>query len=161
MDQVKILTSYVVVRLRGPIDTRKDIDYTMRLLHLHRKFNATIIPDNEVSLGMLQKAKDYIAWGPAKPNLVRELLLKRGRLVGGRSVTEDYLAQKTHLESEEEVFNSIASGALRLKDLEGLKPVFRLHPPRGGFKKSTKKSVSMGGETGFREDISSIVLKMI
>lgn len=155
------MTGFVVVRLRGPVDVSRDINYTMEFLHLHKRFHATIIPDEDSFRGMLKKTKDYVAWGPATPDLVRELIMKRGRLIGGKPVTEDYLIEKTRLKSAKEVFKSIASGKLRLKNIEGLKPVFRLHPPRGGFKRSTKKSASMGGETGYRDDVSSLILKML
>jgi len=140
---------------------RRDINYTLNLLHLPRKFHATIVPQNESFKGMIQKVKDYVIWGPADPDLVKKLLLARGRLRGDKPVSEEYLLEKTGLKSLDEVAEALSSGRLTLKEIDGLKPVFRLHPPRGGFKHSTKKSVGMGGELGFREDIASIVERML
>ena len=43
-----------------------------------------------------------------------------------------------------------------------LSPVFRLHPPRGGFKGSTKKPYSDGGELGYRGPaINELIRRMI
>jgi len=49
-----------------------------------------------------------------------------------------------------------------LKDLPGVKPVFRLHPPRKGFKGSIKKSYRAGGEAGYRgEAINDLIRRMV
>lgn len=155
------LGAYVVVRIRGTVNIRKEVDYTLKLLHLPRKFHATIIPDDDNYKGMLFKVKDYVTWGPVTPELVKEMLLKRGRIIGNKPVTEDFLKNATKLSSLDEVAEAIASGKLKLKDIKGLKPVFRLHPPIKGFKRSTKKHIRQHGELGFREDISSLIRRML
>lgn len=153
--------SYILVRIRGSVGVRKGINYTLKLLHLPRKFHATIIPRDESIDGMLQKVKDYVIWGPAHPEIVKKLLLARGRWRGDKPFSEEDLLEKTGFKSLDEVAEALSSGKLTLKEIDGLKPVFRLHPPRGGFKSSTKKSVGMGGELGFREDIASVVERML
>ena len=50
-----------------------------------------------------------------------------------------------------------------MKDVEGLKPIFRLHPPRGskGWG-GIKRSYSVGGALGFRVDaIGDLADRMI
>ncbi|MEM2203989.1 MAG: 50S ribosomal protein L30, partial [Sulfolobales archaeon] len=43
-----------------------------------------------------------------------------------------------------------------------VKPVFRLHPPSGGFKGSIKKPYGNGGELGYRgQDINDLIRRMI
>ena len=69
------------------------------------------------------KVKDYVTWGPADPELIKELLLKRGKTTGNNPVTEDFLKKKTGLGSLEEVAQAIASGKLKINEIEGLKPV--------------------------------------
>ncbi len=153
--------SYVVVRIRGLIDVRSDIGSTLDLLHLTRKFHATIIPDTPSYRGMIQKVKDYVAWGPSTTELVKNILLKRGRLMGNKPLTEEYLLEKSCLRSIGDVAEAISSGKMALSDIEGLKPVFRLHPPRGGFKGPTKRGFKTGGELGLREDISPLIMRML
>jgi len=154
------MPSFILVRIRGRPDVRYGIKETLKRLHLVRKFHATIVPDTEVYRGMIFKVKDYIAYGPADPETIKELLLKRGRLIGDKPLTEEYIEKSLNL-SLDELAKKLASGELILKDIKGLKPVFRLHPPRGGFRRSTKKHVTAGGELGFREDINRLIKRMI
>lgn len=154
------MPSFVVLRVRGRVDVRYDIKETLKRLNLHRKFHATIVPDTPSYRGMLFKVKDYVAYGPAKPDLVKELLLRRGRLIGNKPLTEEYIKSKFGV-SIEELSKKIADGELTLSDIRLLKPVFRLKPPRGGFKKSTKKHVTAGGELGYREDIDKLIMRML
>lgn len=153
--------SFVIVRIRGEIGVKRKINETMKYLHLLKKFNATIVADNESYRGMVKESKDYITWGLPTSQLVVELLLKRGKLVGGELITPEYITKKTGLNSVEEVAEAIVSSKITLKDIEGLKPVFRLSPPKGGFKRTTKSNIKNGGELGYRKDISSLVFRML
>jgi large subunit ribosomal protein L30 len=154
------MTAYLVIRIRGQPDVRYDIKETLKRLRLHKKFHATIVPDDPIYKSMLFKVKDYVAYGPIDTETVKSILLKRGRLIGNKPFTEEYVKEvlKTTID---ELAEKIAKGELKLKDIKGLKPVFRLHPPRGGFKRSTKKLVSAGGELGYREDIDKLIVKML
>jgi len=152
--------AYIVVRIRGIPDVRYDVRETLKRLRLHKKFHATIVPDTPAYRGMLFKAKDFIAYGPADKDIVKEMLLKRGRIVGNKPLTEDYVKKEFSM-SLDELADKLAKGEVRLTDLKNVKPVFRLHPPRGGFKHSIKKLVQAGGELGFRDDISDLIQKML
>jgi large subunit ribosomal protein L30 len=47
-------------------------------------------------------------------------------------------------------------------DVRGLKPVFRLHPARGGFDGKKKQPFTVGGELGYRgKKINDLVAKMV
>lgn len=154
------MTSYIVLRIRGRVDVRKDIKETLKRLNLHRKFHATIVPSTSAYKGMLFKVKDYVAYGPADQNIIKELLIRRGKLVGNKPLTEKYIMERIRM-SLDDLAKKIADGKISLRDVPGLKPVFRLNPPRGGFKRSTKKHYTTGGELGYREDISSLILRML
>jgi len=44
----------------------------------------------------------------------------------------------------------------------GIPPVFYLHPPKGGFKRSLKRPLADGGELGYRgKEIVSLISRMI
>ena len=43
---------------------------------------------------------------------------------------------------------AIHDGKIKLKEIKDLKPVFRLHPPIGGFKGGIKKPIGAGGALG-------------
>jgi large subunit ribosomal protein L30 len=58
---------------------------------------------------------------------------------------------------------AIASGDATMRSVEGLKPVLRLHPPRGakGWG-GIKRAYSIGGALGFRgKDIENLAARMV
>ena len=108
---------------------------------------------------MLQKAKDYITWGEVNVETVAELLEKRGRLVGGAKVTEEYLSENTDYKSFEELAEALVNSEVKLQDIN-MKPLFRLHPPRKGYK-GIRNSVKEGGSLGYRgEAINDLAKRM-
>ena len=62
--------SWIVVRARSNVGVERRIKDTMLHMNLTKVNHAVIIPENEQYRGMLQKAKDYITWGEATPELV-------------------------------------------------------------------------------------------
>jgi large subunit ribosomal protein L30 len=151
----------VVVRIRGTINVRGDVKDTLAMLRLHKPNHATLIPATPTYLGMLQKAKDYIAWGEASKETIAKLLRFKGRLIGGKRLTEENL-KKLGFKGFNHLAEALYSGKIRLKDISELKPVFRLHPPSGGFKRPVKKAFSEGGELGYRgEEINGLIEKMV
>ena len=83
-----------VIRVRGRSDISQDIKETLMMLHLTRSCHATLIDDRPSYLGMLRKARNYLAWGEVSKESIKLLLEKRGRLVGNKKLTEEY-AKKT------------------------------------------------------------------
>ena len=74
--------SWIVVRARSNVGVERGIKETMFHMNLTKVNHAVIIPENPQYEGMLQKAKDYITWGKATPELVEKMLSERGRMVG-------------------------------------------------------------------------------
>jgi len=65
-----------VIRLRGSINTKKEIRDTFKLLGLKR-VNSLIIVDSEdkSKMGMIKKVKDFVTWGELSEeteNLIKE-----------------------------------------------------------------------------------------
>jgi len=139
---------YAVIRIRGTIGVRKDIQETLRHLRLVRKFHCVLVPNDETHVGMLKRAKDYITWGEIDLDTLEELLRKRGRLIGDKPITDEY-AQKIGYKDVRDLAKAILDGKIKYKELPDIKPVFRLAPPRGGFK-STKRPFKVGGDLGYR-----------
>jgi large subunit ribosomal protein L30 len=138
---------YAVIRLRGCVHVRQDIAKTLELLRLHRKMHCVILPENNVMKGMIRKAKDYITWGEISDEMLYKLVAKRGRKPGNNRLNENEV--KAAIEE-------IKSGKIK-----SIKPVFRLTPPSGGFKKSIKYSIPKG-ELGYRgAAINDLLERMI
>lgn len=150
-----------VLRVRGTINIKEDINDTLKMLRLNRANHLTILPSTPEYLGMIQKIKNYIIWGEITPETLTYLLKKRGEMIGGKKIAISYL-EKKGFKTFEELANKILSSELKLKDLDEIKPIFRLHPPSKGFKKSLKHAFTDGGELGYRgEKINTLLMKMM
>ncbi len=153
--------AYAVIRLRSGIGVREDIGRTMRMLRLTRINHCCIIPDTPEYRGMLQKAKDYITWGEIDADTLAEVIRKRGNLVGNRPITDSYIAENTEFETIDSFAAAIIEGRTQYKSLKEAKPLFRLHPPRGGLE-SIKRHHTIGGSLGNRNnDINSFIRRML
>jgi len=150
-----------VIRLRGAAGVPRKVKDTLKMLNLHKTNHATIVEDTPSYRGMLEKVAGYVAYGEVNREVLADLLRRRGRLRGNKPVTDDF-AKRLGFESLEDVADALLEGKVRLKELRGLKPVFRLHPPRGGFKGSIKKMAGAGGELGYRgSDINELLKDMM
>ena len=149
-----------VIRIRGTIDLRGETDDTLKMLNLNYNCNATLIDDRPSYLGMLQKAQSYIAWGEPTVETITLLLKERGRTTGNKKLTDEYV-QKLGYENVEKLAEALHNNKVELKNLKDVKPVFRLHPPKKGYKRTVKKSYQAGGETGHRgEAINELIKRM-
>jgi large subunit ribosomal protein L30 len=153
---------FAVVRLRGGVKTRGEIKDTLAMLHLNRIYHCAVIEDTPSYRGMLQKVKDFVAYGEISAEALAMILKNRGELAGGAKLTDDYIKLKTNYENIEEFAKAVCEGKARLKDLPDLKPVFRLHPPRKGLKGAgTKRSYQAGGVLGnWGREIEALLKKM-
>ncbi len=151
---------YAVVRLRGGVKTRQDIKDTLTMMHLDRINHCVIIPETPNYKGMVQKAKDYVAWGTVNPETLAQMLKNRGELEGREPLTEEYLSENTKFKSFDELAKAICESNASITDVPKLKPIFRLHPARKGLR-GTKRTFLEGGDLGFHgTEINSLLKKM-
>tara|TARA_B100000965_G_scaffold230395_1_gene192928 strand:+ start:725 stop:1195 length:471 start_codon:yes stop_codon:yes gene_type:complete len=143
--------THLVIRARSDRGVERSIRETMSMLNLTKVNHATIIPDRPTYAGMLQKAKDFVTWGEVDAKTIATLLRERGRMSGDKPVTDDAISSGSEYESIDSFASALASGDATMKSVEGLKPVLRLHPPRGakGWG-GIKRAYSTGGALGFR-----------
>ncbi len=152
MTEEKKSGKVLVIRVRGQVDVRKTIKYTLVLLHLNKPNWATVLDVTDPNMGMIQKAKDFITWGEIDEKTFTDLVTKWGRKAGDK-----------RLESKEaqEFSKDFFAGKTTFKEA-GIKPNFRLHPPtKGQPRVGIKKHVNIGGALGYRgNDINVLVAKM-
>lgn len=147
------------IRVRGTTGVKGEVADTMKMLRLNRINHVVILDENPSYKGMLQKAKDYITWGEINEETLAKVITKRGRLPGGEKVTEEFLKENTSHKNIEDVSKAVFKGE-KLEEM-GIKPVFRLHPPRKGYK-NVKKAYNEDGTLGYRgEDIENLIGKML
>jgi large subunit ribosomal protein L30 len=150
-----------VVRIRGLISAQREATETLDMLRLARTNSAVLVDDRPAFMGMLKRARNYVTWGEASKETVALLLQKRGRLAGGKKLTDQY-AQRIGYKSLDELAEAVANCKAEYRKLLGVQPVFKLHPPTKGFKGKTKKSYGAGGEAGYRgKRINELVKRMV
>jgi large subunit ribosomal protein L30 len=151
--------AWMVVRVRGSIHARHDIVETLQFLHLTRPNHATVVPEAAAYRGMLNKVQGYVTWGEAEPETVGLLLEQRGETVGGHTITASVLGDELRAKDMGELTRSIAEKGL--PSVAGLRPLFRLRAPKGGWR-STKKPFSLGGALGYRgRSINDLARRML
>ena len=141
---------FAVIRIKGSVGVKKDTEYTLELLRLHRKNHCVLLKEDGNVKGMLQKVKDYVSWGEIDNEILKKLIEKRARKIGDEKITD---------EEAKHILTGIHAG----KNLQSLniKPVFRLTPPSKGFKKSIKQHYP-NGELGYRgKEINDLLKRMI
>ena len=155
--------TWLVIRVRSDRTVERTIRETMQHLNLTRVNHAVLIPENDAYAGMLQKVKDFVTWGEVSAEAVTGLIRDRGRLIGDNPVTDADVKAATDHKTIAAFAKAIASGDATTKDMETLKRVFRLHPPRGnkGWG-GVKRHFTVGGALGFRGDaIEELAARMI
>ena len=131
---------------------------------MESNFRARLLENTPSVEGMLRAAKNLVAWGKIDPQVLETLLRKRGERDGDKKLDDSFARVFFNKESVADLAKSIAAGEIPVRDLwsAGIKPGFRLHPPRGGFRRSTRRAATDGGELGFRgDDINRLVRRMI
>jgi large subunit ribosomal protein L30 len=152
----------------------------MENLHLDKKFRATIIPENDQTLGMLRKIKELVSWTSVDQDFIKEFLEKKGRISGSsksseKSNTKDNSNNKDNKTGGDndiknkdisdididKIATTISQNQTYLSKISGIKPWFALNPPRGGFKKKSKRSYSQDGILGENKELVSLVKRMM
>ena len=150
---------FFVLRIRGTTGVNKDIADTLKMLRLHRINHGVLVEENPTYNGMLQKAKDYITWGEIDSETLAEIISKRGEIVGGEKITDEYLKENTDYSSTQKLAEALINSEIKLNEVN-MKQVFRLHPPRKGYE-GIRRSIREGGSLGYRgESIEDLIKRM-
>lgn len=152
----------LAIRVRGRVRVRPQIEDTLDKLSLVRLHHARVVKTTPSMKGMITKVKDYVTWGEIDDVTLTQLLEKRGRLTGNKRLTDAYVKKNSSFSSIKALAKAILAGEASMADVDGLKPIFRLTPPKKGFDGKKKYPVSMGGVTGYRgEDINQFAQRML
>lgn len=150
-----------MVKVRGTISAQREVRETLQLLRLTRTNNAVLIDNRPSYIGMLYRVQNYVTWGEVSKETVALMLKERGRLAGGKKLTDESV-EKLGFKSIDSLADAIASCKAEYQKLPNVQPVFKLRPPSKGFKGKTKKSFTAGGEAGYRgERITDIIKRMV
>lgn len=159
-EEAKQRRCIVAVRVRGIISAKREARETLQMLHLTRNNYGALVDNRPSFLGMLQAAQNYTTWGEVSRETLYALIEERGRLLGNKRLTEEYLQKNGH-KSLRELADAVFNCQVEYWKLPSIQPVFKLHPPTKGFKGNIKKSYRAGGELGYRgTSINELIKRM-
>jgi len=151
---------FAVIRIRGTAQVRKTIADTLNFLRLKNVNNCVIIPETKEYTGMLKKAKDYITWGNINKETLTKLIQNRCKILGDKKIDEKLLKEITDFETFEKFSEALIKEKTKLKDYKQIKQVFKLNPPRHGFK-GTKLPFPKGDLGNRKDKINELLERMI
>ncbi|MDW0148089.1 MAG: 50S ribosomal protein L30 [Nitrososphaeraceae archaeon] len=151
----------LVVRMRGTVNVPYWALTTLKNLYLNKKFSATLVPETTNYLGMLRKINQWVAWSKADSDIIKTLIEKRGKKKSPTLESKDENKSKSDYKGIDELVDVIVNDKIKFSDQNNIKPWFSLNPPKGGFKKNTKRQFSDGGILGNNKELLEIVKKMV
>lgn len=136
----------VVIRISGLVEVSEKINETLHRLHLRRKYSAILLNGTEENYKMLYHIRNFVAYGKINEETLLMLLEKRGKSLNGKKIESKKIIEQ-----------------LEKKDLEslGIKPYFRLHPPRKGIDSKIHFPIQNGVLGDNKEKINDLVRRML
>lgn len=149
---------FAVIRIRSPRNKSKKMENTLNSLRLNKVNHCTILPQDDKHIGMLKNIKDIITWGEIENDTLVSLLKNNSSM--NEEITDEYVSENTEYDNIEEFTENVINGDAEITDIPDIANLFRLHPPRGGFR-SVKKPYGTGGSLGYRgKKINNLLGKM-
>ncbi len=152
----------LVVNLHGQINVPRATRETLIQLGLGKRFSATVVGDDPVSKGAVHRCKDYVAWAPIDEELLTAILRSKGKVSNSKAL-DDQALKAMGFRTHEDLAKAIikAEDTNRLSSIKGMKPFIGLSPPKGGFKRSSRRQFREGGILGENPQLPEIVKRMI
>jgi large subunit ribosomal protein L30 len=135
-----------IIRITGRVGLNRDVNETLDRLRLRKKYTCIVIKSNKVNLGMIEKVKNFVAYGEIQDKDFEKLIEARGKAVDGSKKVEP---------------KSVVEGFKKGKKLQelNLKPFFRLHPARKGM--NTKVHFPKGALGNHKNKINELLARML
>jgi large subunit ribosomal protein L30 len=154
------MASLLVVNLHGLINTTGSVRSALVELGIGKRFSATVLPDDQVTRGTLKHCKDHVAWAPVDAELLAALLKAKGRVSNAKPLDEKAL-KELGFKDHAELAAKITKEGVRLASITGVKPFMGLAPPKGGFKRSSRRPFNQGGILGENPKLPELVRRML
>ncbi len=152
---------YAVVQLRGDVNMQGAVEDTLDMLNIHDVNHCGLVQETDSYRGMLTKVNDYVAFGEPSADVLAAVLEKRAEPPEGKATVDDeWVTENTEYDSVAALAEALLAEETTLR-AEGLSPVLRLHPPRGGHD-GIKRSRADGGQLGKHstEEIDQLLTAM-
>ncbi len=137
-----------IIRIRGQVGLDRKRKETLNRLRLRRKYSCIVIMPSKEQLGMLEKIRNFVAFGEIKNNIFEKLIEKRGQKI-----------DKEKKIDAKKIVEELEKGK-KYEDLN-LKPFFRLHPPRKGIDTKFHFGKKKGVLGNNKEKINELIKRML
>jgi len=138
-----------IIRISGLVNVNKKVQETLDRLRLRRKYACVLIQESTENLGKLKKVRNFVAFGKINQETIEKLIEKRAKPIDKKKMDSLIDFKNT----SKKVFQGE-----KLQDL-GIKPFFRLHPPRKGIKSKIHYPKGVLGDN--KEDINKLIERML
>ena len=136
----------LVIRISGLVGVPPEIKETLHRIRLRRKYSAVLLPPTSENFKLLMRIRNYVAYGEANKETLIKLIKERGKSLSNKRIDTKKAIEQLDKKS--------------FKDI-GLKPFFRLHPPRGGIESKKHFGVGKGVLGDNKEKINNLVERML
>jgi large subunit ribosomal protein L30 len=137
----------IAIRISGMVGIPGRTEETLFRMRLRRKYAAVLLKPSAENLKLLKKMRNHIAYGDIDSETLKELLEKRAQ----------------PLDKSKKVNPQSIIEGLEKKPLSslGIKPFFRLHPPRKGIDSKKHFGVQKGVLGDNKKKINDLVRRML
>ncbi|PSP75936.1 50S ribosomal protein L30 [Halobacteriales archaeon QS_3_64_16] len=143
-----------LVQLRGEVNMSQGASDTLSMLNVHQVNHCALVPETDTYDGMVAKVNDFVAYGEPSSDVLATLLARRGEpLEGEGEIDNEWVSEHTDYADVSALAEALLAEETTLRE-QGIAPVLRLHPPRGGHD-GLKHPTKQGGELG-RHDTEAI-----
>ena len=138
----------VAVRIAGQVNLLEDTKETLFRLRMRRKYSSVLLHETSENLKKLQGIRNQVAYGVINKETLLSLIKKRGQPIkSGMKIDAEKIISQLDKKNLPEL---------------GLKPFFRLHPPKGGIDAKKHFGTSSKAVLGDnKEKINDLLRRML
>lgn len=137
----------IVIRISGLVEMPEKAKETLFRMRLRRKYSAVLLKETEENLSLLKKVRNFTAYGSINKDMLYALIAKRAQPINS----------KIKIDTDKVIEEIDKKDLLSL----GIKPFFRLHPPRGGIDSKIHFPLRKGVLGDNKEKINELVRRML
>jgi len=136
----------IAIRISGLVETPSEIGETLFRIRLRRKYSAVLLHPTAENLKLLSKIRNFVAYGEISNETLKELISRRAVPADKKKIELSKVIEQLEKKSPESA---------------GIKPFFRLHPPRGGIDSKLHFPIRKGVLGDNKEKINELVRRML
>ncbi|MGV8131770.1 MAG: hypothetical protein ACP5N7_06750 [Candidatus Pacearchaeota archaeon] len=136
----------IAIRISGMVDVPENVNHLLDNINLRRKYAAILIEETPENMKMLNQIRSFVAFGKITNQNLVKLISMRGERSDSKKI------------DAENVVKNLDKKSLRE---QGLKPFFRLHPPRKGIESKKHFGIGKGVLGDNKEHINALLERML